>query len=61
MTLKGFIPLEPDESMIEAGCEASGECERAGMCYGDCKNSNVAEIYKAMVKDYYFKDNQEVL
>lgn len=48
-----MIPIEPDESMIEAGCQASGECERAGMCYGDCKNSDVGKIYKAMVRDYY--------
>ena len=63
MSFKVFIPLEPDESMIRAGCEVSGDCERAGMCYRDCKNSNIAEIYKAMVKDHYsrVRANEEAL
>ncbi|UTD55901.1 hypothetical protein [Halomonas sp. MS1] len=43
------VPKEPIEAQIDAGCEATGECERLGECHLDCDCSSAPKVYRAML------------
>lgn len=53
-----LLPIKPSSEMIQDICEATGECECLGMCYGDCHCSNSPDIYKAIMK-HAIKPTQE--
>ncbi|KTG25433.1 hypothetical protein AWR38_01290 [Idiomarina sp. WRN-38] len=43
------VPVELIEDQIDAGCEATGECEQLGECHHDCDCSVAPKIYRAML------------
>ncbi|RUR38500.1 hypothetical protein [Vreelandella populi] len=48
---EGFqaVPIQPVEQQIDAGCEATGDCERLGECHHDCDCSIAPKVYRAML------------
>lgn len=43
------VPLEPIEQQVDAGCQATGDCERLGECHNDCRYSPALKVYRAML------------
>lgn len=43
------VPMQPVDQQIDAGCEATGDCERLGECHHDCDCSVAPKVYRAML------------
>lgn len=43
------VPKDPNSDQVDAGCEATGECERLGECHLECDCSSVPKVYRAML------------
>ncbi|MGP9796148.1 hypothetical protein ACT3UJ_02135 [Halomonas sp. 86] len=43
------VPIQSVDQQIDAGCEATGDCEQLGECHHDCDCSVAPKVYRAML------------